>query len=284
MKDSLGRYIRGSVPKNKIILDEILLRELYKEYGSTTIARKLNVSKQTVLRCFHEYNISIKDKSVKLPEYHKKSLRVPKSKLVWNKGQTKNTNKSLLQISIKLSGNNNLRWNPEIHTNEKILCKCGCGELINKYDKRGRIRYYKKGHNKENLFTSENASGKNSYSWKGGITSEHDKIRHSEIYNQWRLSIYERDLYKCQKCGSKKNIIAHHIKYFSRYPELRFDKNNGITLCRSCHFELHLGEKRLCQIKTEKIQENKVLDLVNKRANQGRGGCETTKKTGKGRK
>jgi hypothetical protein len=25
---------------------------------------------------------------------------------------------------------------------EKIFCKCGCGTLINKYDSRGRNRYY----------------------------------------------------------------------------------------------------------------------------------------------
>lgn len=262
MRDTLGRFTKGVVPNNKIILDEILLRELYKNYGSVMIARKFNISKQAVLRNLHEYNIPIKPRLKILPEYHKKSLRVLKSKPAWNKGQTKNTNKSLLQMSIKSSGSNNPKWKPEIHTNEKILCKCGCGKLINKYDKRGRKRYYKRSHNKENLFTTENNSGKNSYSWKGGIFSEHDRIRHTEEYNQWRLSVYKRDWYKCQKCGSKKNIIAHHIKYFSEYPELRFDKNNGITLCRSCHFRLHLEEKRLCQIKIKKDQENKVQDLV----------------------
>ena len=58
---------------------------------------------------------------------------------------------------------------------------------------------------------------------------------------EWRKSIWIRDDYTCQKCGIKggcgKAVIlnAHHIKSYSKYPECRYDMNNGITLCIDCH-------------------------------------------------
>jgi len=82
--------------------------------------------------------------------------------------------------------------------------------------------------------------GVDSKNWKGGITSETRKIRCSEEYNKWRKSVYARDNWTCQHCQVKqKHPIAHHIKTFKDFPELRFESDNGITLCRSCHKKVH---------------------------------------------
>lgn len=79
-------------------------------------------------------------------------------------------------------------------------------------------------------------SGALNNKWQGGITSINDKIRKSEEYKIWRLSVYKRDYFTCQRCKSVgKNLHAHHIKKFSQYPELRLDVDNGITLCKDCH-------------------------------------------------
>lgn len=80
--------------------------------------------------------------------------------------------------------------------------------------------------------------GKNNHRWKGGITPLNTKIRNSEEYKKWRLSVFARDEYACVLCGvsgSKKPLNADHIKPFADYQELRFDINNGRTLCIDCH-------------------------------------------------
>lgn len=72
--------------------------------------------------------------------------------------------------------------------------------------------------------------------WKGGLTPEQTKIRNSDEYLKWRIAVFERDGYTCVVCRKVGVYLeAHHIKEFSKYPELRLDINNGITLCKDCH-------------------------------------------------
>lgn len=66
-----------------------------------------------------------------------------------------------------------------------------------------------------------------------------DKKRNSYEYRQWRDSVYERDNYTCQKCGKTGEIQAHHIKAWKDHKELRYDISNGVTLCRTCHENIH---------------------------------------------
>lgn len=83
--------------------------------------------------------------------------------------------------------------------------------------------------------------GKNHWNWKGGSSSEREKAIKTLEYKQWRDAVFKRDNYICKECGvtngNGKSIFlqAHHIKPWSKFPELRYDINNGITLCKKCH-------------------------------------------------
>ena len=73
--------------------------------------------------------------------------------------------------------------------------------------------------------------------------SRFQKERSSKQYREWREKIIEMDNFLCQKCndyfGNMKGLEAHHIYNFSEYPNLWYDLNNGITLCKKCHKLFH---------------------------------------------
>jgi len=77
-------------------------------------------------------------------------------------------------------------------------------------------------------------TGENHFNWKGGISP---RTLNTKEYKEWRKKVFERDGYKCIKCGYDKGRIlqAHHKKSWEDYPELRFDVENGETLCIDCH-------------------------------------------------
>lgn len=102
---------------------------------------------------------------------------------------------------------------------------------------------------KNNIKMAKFHSGKNHWNWQGGKTTETEKqrskIKGSPEYRNWRKSVLEHDGYKCQSCGVSKNLHVHHKLSQSMFSHLRFDVDNGITLCSNCHFKLHSLENRV---------------------------------------
>jgi 5-methylcytosine-specific restriction endonuclease McrA len=78
--------------------------------------------------------------------------------------------------------------------------------------------------------------------WNGG----QEKRRLDRVeYKNWRRAVFERDKFTCQHCfqiGGRLN--AHHIKSWTKYPELRFVLENGETLCVKCHHKHHSTIKK----------------------------------------
>ena len=77
-------------------------------------------------------------------------------------------------------------------------------------------------------------------------------FRERPEYQDWRDAVFKLYGRKCIRCGYAGNIHAHHVRPVEDYPELAFDRTNGVPLCGNCHVAIkgdelaHVGElKRL---------------------------------------
>lgn len=80
-------------------------------------------------------------------------------------------------------------------------------------------------------------SGERHHNWKGGISPEQEILRKSTGTRPWRRAVLKRDNYECVLCGSDERLEADHIRPWSLFPELRYNVDNGRTLCHSCHIK-----------------------------------------------
>lgn len=82
--------------------------------------------------------------------------------------------------------------------------------------------------------------GKDAANWQGGKVKQTLLERWSEKNKQFRHFIFEKDDFTCQICGQRGGYLhCHHIKEWAKYPELRYEPDNCITLCRECHYKQH---------------------------------------------
>ena len=61
---------------------------------------------------------------------------------------------------------------------------------------------------------------------------------------EWSSVVKSSDGYICQRCGfCGEEVIAHHTKAILDEPDLILDIDNGQTLCRTCHIQVHSEQK-----------------------------------------
>jgi len=111
---------------------------------------------------------------------------------------------------------------------------CSCFRCSGKAWNKGIA--WMKGHK----FKRHEVAGKRNVNWKGGVSSEKEKARKTMELVHWKRAVLNRDNFSCVVCSSVGGELhIHHIKSFAQYPLLRADINNGITLCVTCHKEIH---------------------------------------------
>ena len=90
----------------------------------------------------------------------------------------------------------------------------------------------------------------NIHKYKYQNQTEHQKKQnqfyHTKRWIDKRESVKKMDKGVCQRCLIKHKIYTteylevHHIKKLMSFWELRFDENNLITLCHTCHRQIEL--------------------------------------------
>lgn len=203
------------MPNHKFPIDKNILYHLYiiEKKSASQIAKIVGCSAATVCSRMTEYNI------IKRSTTETQSLVIHTKE--WSLNISKaNTGKSLSkETKEKISATRKLR---KIVSFNKGKFKHTHPEII------------KQGCKKEKH-----------WNWKGGISSHNILIRQSSQYKNWRNSVFRRDNYTCVKCNQRGNQLqADHIKSFANYPELRFDTDNGRTLCIDCHTKVTKEQRK----------------------------------------
>mgnify|MGYP001600438652 CR=1 FL=1 len=58
-----------------------------------------------------------------------------------------------------------------------------------------------------------------------------------ELHFAWYFTILAKADGQCQHCHKQTKLDTCHIQSKREHPELEFDPDNGIALCRSCHLK-----------------------------------------------
>jgi thymidylate synthase (FAD) len=104
-----------------------------------------------------------------------------------------------------------------------------------------KLNLTEEGRKKKIESAKRSPKGPLSHLWRGGITSERDKI------GQWVRSVakdvHKKYNYTCQscegKCKNRPRLVCHHIFLVATHHELAYDIDNLITLCEGCHIKIH---------------------------------------------
>jgi 5-methylcytosine-specific restriction endonuclease McrA len=78
----------------------------------------------------------------------------------------------------------------------------------------------------------------------------------SEHWKQLRRQAFERDGYKCVRCGSGHAIQGHHTQYKKNLRKVPVEWIE--TLCRDCHDEHHKEQKSV--IRERRLERAEIRD------------------------
>lgn len=225
----LGRSARDIANECGVIVQTIeaeLIRHQIKKMPTLEDA-KLVLQKEVLYDMYVRQGIGISSISKKFPRIGVKTIR----KLMDEYEIPMMTSSDLHRLFWENSGNRDKmsEIRKELWRDDDYRCKT-VAHLQDEQSIRERAVKY-----------SANRQGISVDEWDHFLTPYNDRIRCSVEYDRWRSMVFERDGYTCQCCGAKSqagtsvSLRAHHLESFASNESLRFDVDNGVTLCDNCH-------------------------------------------------
>jgi len=71
----------------------------------------------------------------------------------------------------------------------------------------------------------------------------------------------------CEVCN-KPAVQVHHFYFKSSYGALRFDLDNGISLCQKCHYVLHTQDPKKIEMEIIEKRGKKWADRLEKKSRE----------------
>jgi len=71
---------------------------------------------------------------------------------------------------------------------------------------------------------------------------------------------------RCEVCGGTWKLTGHHFYYKGSYAHLRYEGDNCITLCVTCHFALHHHDPKLVSDNIIKVRGKEWHERLEKKA------------------
>ena len=171
-----------------------------------------------------------------------------------------------------------LRYNPDKPNKKEIQVRCKYNKCKNSKEQNGwftptnsqiheRIRCIEKpwGWDGEYFYCSDECKencilfGLKSDPFKENKESPHTSVE----LNIWREEClqrqFDRDGYNsCEMCGSRENLQVHHEKPQKTHPGMTLDPDNGIILCKDCHYKI--GHKTGTECSTGNLANKNPCD------------------------
>jgi 5-methylcytosine-specific restriction endonuclease McrA len=230
-----------------------ILKNVYPENGSKAVAELLDRSPRAIISKAHRLDVGVTTERLSEARSH-------------------DTVKNMSKVICKRCGK---QFALLARVEDKYEEDGLCGECRGRANYLRNIDKYRKtkkcpGCSKQILESSEFCNGcsqlgERNHNWvedKG--RSNFCQTKEWEI---WRSAVLERDNYTCQMCGDKNCCLhGHHILPKRDYPELVYEVDNGITLCKKCHVGINFREYTYVDgfLKILNVKEAKLKKATNK--------------------
>lgn len=94
--------------------------------------------------------------------------------------------------------------------------------------------------------------------WINSLIQYHNikAFYNSALWEHLRQEVLVEQHHECQLCKAKglysEAVTVHHIKYVRQHPELALTKDNLMSVCDECHFNIHHRVEPKPQLNIEK--------------------------------